>query len=117
MEPRATARAYLPGPHSGVERKNCWRLAEQGWSRSSRTNSAPAAQCRWHADSVRDEVRAYAVDHLGSDGGALIVDETGVMTKGRSSAGVQRQYTGTTERIENVRSLSSSPTQRAEGVH
>ncbi|MER7812621.1 transposase [Streptomyces sp900116325] len=69
------------------------------------------------ADSVPDEVRAYAVDHLGSDGGVLIVDETGIMTKARSSAGVQRQYTGTTQRIENVRSLSSSPTQRAEGVH
>lgn len=29
----------------------------------------------WDADAVRDEVRAYAVDHLGSDGGVLIVDE------------------------------------------
>ncbi|MCX5231349.1 transposase [Streptomyces sp. NBC_00233] len=56
---------------------------------------------RWDADSVRDEVRAYAVDHLGGDGGALIVDETGFMKKGRSSAGVQRQYTGTAGRREN----------------
>jgi hypothetical protein len=29
VEPRATARAYLLGRMSGVERKNCWRLAEQ----------------------------------------------------------------------------------------
>ncbi|MGX1300094.1 hypothetical protein RKD35_001582 [Streptomyces albogriseolus] len=29
VEPRATARSYLFGLLSGVERKNCWRLAEQ----------------------------------------------------------------------------------------
>ncbi|MFF6834384.1 MULTISPECIES: hypothetical protein [unclassified Streptomyces] len=30
---------------------------------------------RWNADSVRDEVRAYAVDHLGGDGGVPTGDE------------------------------------------
>lgn len=39
--------------------------------------------------------------HLGTDDGVLIVDETGFLKKGRSSAGVQRQYTGTAGRIEN----------------
>ncbi len=29
VEPRRTARAYLLGLLSGVERKNCWQLAEQ----------------------------------------------------------------------------------------
>ncbi|MFB9517482.1 hypothetical protein ACH435_01285 [Streptomyces purpureus] len=29
VETRATARAYLLGLLSGVERKNCWGLAEQ----------------------------------------------------------------------------------------
>lgn len=29
VEPRAAARAYLLGLLSGVERKNCWQLAEQ----------------------------------------------------------------------------------------
>ncbi|KPI14416.1 hypothetical protein OK006_10896 [Actinobacteria bacterium OK006] len=29
VEPRATARAYLLGLLSSVERKNCWQLAEQ----------------------------------------------------------------------------------------
>lgn len=58
---------------------------------------------RWDADAVRDEVRAYAAEHLGADDGVLIVDETGFLKKGRSSAGVQRQYTGTAGRIENAR--------------
>ncbi|MGX1300093.1 SRSO17 transposase [Streptomyces albogriseolus] len=39
--------------------------------------------------------------HLGADDGVLIVDETGFLKKGRGSAGVQRQYTGTAGRIEN----------------
>lgn len=56
---------------------------------------------RRDADAVRDEVRAYTVGHLGSDSGVLIVDETGFMRKHRSSAGVQRQHTGTAGRIEN----------------
>ncbi|MGJ3558160.1 transposase [Streptomyces sp. INA 01156] len=57
---------------------------------------------RWDADAVRDDLRAYAVEHLGADGGVLVVDETGFLKKGRSSAGVQRQYTGTAGRIENA---------------
>ncbi len=55
---------------------------------------------RWDADAVRDDIRAYAVEHLGTDGGVLIV-ETGFVKKDRASAGVQRQYTGTAGRIEN----------------
>ncbi|GAA2236347.1 hypothetical protein GCM10010360_71710 [Streptomyces nogalater] len=51
--------------------------------------------------TVRDDVRAYIVEHLGADDGVLIVDETEFLKKGRGSAGVQRQYTGTAGRIEN----------------
>lgn len=40
------------------------------------------------------------VERLGL-GGVLIVDETGFIKKGRRSAGVARQYTGTTGRIDN----------------
>ncbi|MEY9490872.1 hypothetical protein RKD26_006666 [Streptomyces calvus] len=31
---------------------------------------------RWDADEVRDDVRAYAFEYLGTDDGVLIVDET-----------------------------------------
>ncbi len=55
----------------------------------------------WDADAVRDDVRACAVDHLGTGGTVPIVDETGFVKKGNASAGVQRQYTGTAGRIEN----------------
>ncbi|WP_405983178.1 IS701 family transposase [Streptomyces sp. NBC_00158] len=101
VEPRATARAYLLGLLSGVERKNCRRLAEQAGHARPGPMRRLLRSARWDADAVRDEVRAYAIDHLGTVGGVLIVDETGFLKKGRSSAGVQRQYTGTAGSIEN----------------
>ncbi|MFE0705417.1 IS701 family transposase [Streptomyces sp. NPDC058872] len=101
VEPRATARAYLLGLLSHVERKNCWQLAEQAGLARPGPMQRLLRYARWDADSVRDDIRAYAVEHLGTDGGVLIVDETGFLKKGRASAGVQRQYTGTAGRIEN----------------
>ncbi len=101
VEPRATARAYLLGPLSRVERKNCWQLAEQAGLARPGPMQRLLRYARWDADFVRDDIRAYAVEHLGTDGGVLIVDETGFLKKGRASAGVQRQYTGTAGRIEN----------------
>ncbi|WBB64796.1 transposase [Streptomyces sp. WMMC500] len=41
------------------------------------------------------------VPTFGTDGGVLIMDETGFVKKGRASAEVQRQYTGTARRIEH----------------
>ena len=56
---------------------------------------------RWDADLVRDDLRDYVVDHLGDADGVQVVDETGFLKKEVKSAGVQRQYSGTAERIEN----------------
>lgn len=101
VEPRASARAYLLGLLSQAERKNCWQLAEQAGHARPGSMQRLLRYARWDADAVRDDIRTYAVEHLGGDGGVLIVDETGFLKKGRSSAGVQRQYTGTAGRIEN----------------
>ncbi|WP_307822012.1 IS701 family transposase [Streptomyces coffeae] len=103
VEPRASVRAYLLGLLSSVERKNCWQLAEQaGLVRPSRRSAC----CATPAGTPRRSVmtfRAYVADHLGTDDAVLSVDETGFVKKGRSSAGVQRQYPGTAGRIENSR--------------
>ena len=56
---------------------------------------------RWDADLVRDDLRAYVIEHLGDAGAVLVLDETGFIKKGTKSAGVQRQYSGTAGRIEN----------------
>ncbi|MFY4718639.1 IS701 family transposase [Streptomyces sp. LaBMicrA B280] len=99
VEPRATARAFVLGLLSGVERKNCWGLAEQaGLARPGRMQHL-LRDARW--DAVRDDVRTYVLENLGTSDGVLIVDETGFLKKGHRSAGVQRQCTGTAGRIEN----------------
>ncbi|MFD8220863.1 transposase [Streptomyces sp. NPDC059697] len=41
------------------------------------------------------------LEHLGAEDGVLAVDETGFIKKGTRSAGVQRQYTGTSGKIDN----------------
>src|SRR4051812_30193438 len=55
----------------------------------------------WDIDAVRDEVREYAIEHLGDPDGVLMIDDTGFLKKGVKSAGVARQYSGTAGRIEN----------------
>ncbi len=55
----------------------------------------------WDAEAVRDDLRAYVVEHLGDATAVLVVDETGFLKKGVKSVGVQRQYSGTAGRIEN----------------
>ena len=55
----------------------------------------------WDTREVRDDVRDYVIEHLGSPEGVLIADETGFIKKGTRSAGVQRQYSGTAGRTEN----------------
>ena len=55
----------------------------------------------WDADALRDLVRGYAMERFADARGVLIADPTGFPKKGRKSAGVQRQYSGTLGRIDN----------------
>ena len=102
VEPRRTARAYVTGLLSGVERKNCWWLAEQAGLAGPQAMQRLVRSACWDADAIRDEVRRYVIDRFGGPDGVLIVDETGFVKKGTCSAGVQRQYTGTAGRVENA---------------
>jgi SRSO17 transposase len=101
VEPRRRARAYLAGLLAPVERKNGWQLAEAAGDRTPDGVQDFLGRMRWDADAVRDDLRAYVVEHLGDPGAVLVLDETGFVKKGTKSAGVQRQYSGTAGRIEN----------------
>ncbi len=99
---RRRARGYLLGLLSQSERKNGWTIAEFAG------DSTPDGMQRllnfysWDADRVRDAVRRYVVARLGDPAAVLVADETGFIKKGKMSAGVQRQYTGTAGRVENA---------------
>ena len=100
-EPRRRALEYLKGLLSPVERKNGWQLAEQAGDATSYGVQRLLSGYVWDADLVRDDLKQYVVEHLGDADAVLVVDETGFLKKGEKSAGVQRQYSGTAERIEN----------------
>src|ERR687885_916345 len=100
-EPRRRALAYLRGLLSRLERKNGWQLAEAAGDASPDGVQDFLARMHWDAEAVRDDLRAYVVEHLGDPEAVLVLDETGFLKKGDKSAGVQRQYSGTAGRIEN----------------
>jgi SRSO17 transposase len=81
--------------------KNGWTIAEAAGDATPDGMQRLLNRADWDADAVRDDLRDYVTEHLGDDGGVLIVDETGFLKKGIKSAGVQRQYSGTAGRIEN----------------
>jgi SRSO17 transposase len=98
---RRHGRAYLLGLLSQAERKNGWTLAEFAGDVSPDGLQRLLNFSPWDEDACRDAVRRYVVRHLGDAGGVLVADETGFLKKGRMSAGVARQYTGTAGRVEN----------------
>ena len=101
VEPRRRARAFVLGLLAGLDRANCWSIAERAGDASPAGMQHLLSRACWDADGVRDDIRGYVVEHLSDPGGMLVVDETGDLKKGSASAGVQRQYTGTAGRVEN----------------
>ncbi|MER5689515.1 transposase [Streptomyces sp. NPDC002205] len=50
---------------------------------------------RWDADGLPDDLQAYVVGQLDQTGAVLIIDDAGFVKKSSTSAGAQRQYSGT----------------------
>lgn len=100
-EPRQRALSYLQGLLSSVARKNGWQLAEQAGEATPDGMQRLLNGAQWDAEGIRDELRGYAVEQLGSKEAVLVVDETSFIKKGEHSVGVKRQYCGTVGRIEN----------------
>jgi SRSO17 transposase len=100
-EVRHRAHSYLAGLLAPVQRRNAWQLAEHLGELTPDGVQRLLNAARWDADQVRDDLRAYVVEHLGDPTAVLVLDETGFLKKGTKSVGVQRQYSGTAGRVEN----------------
>jgi len=100
-EPRRRALKYLQGILSSIERKNGWQLAEH--AREARPDGMQRllASAVWDTDGVRDDLRTYALEHLGNQSAIVVLDETSFPKQGKKSAGVGVQYCGTTGQVEN----------------
>jgi SRSO17 transposase len=100
-EVRSRVGRYLRGLLASVERKNGWQMAEELGDSNAHGVQRLLAEADWDEEAVRDDLRAYVIEQLGEAGGILAVDETGFLKKGKKSAGVARQYSGTAGRREN----------------
>ena len=59
------------------------------------------SQAVWDTDGVRDDLRGYVMEQLGTKSAILVIDESCFPKRGTQSAGVGRQYCGTTGEVEN----------------
>jgi SRSO17 transposase len=100
-EARRRAQVYLHGVLSPIERKNGRQLAEAAGDATPYAMQHLLDRADWDADAVRDDLRAYVLEHLGDPAAVLVLDETGFVKKGTKSAGVAKQYTGTLGKVEN----------------
>ena len=97
-EPRRRVAAYLRGLLALVERKNGWQLAEAAGDATPDGVQDFLSRAQWDAGAVRDDLQAYAVEHLGDTNAVLVLDETGFVKRATKSAGVQRQHAGSPKR-------------------
>ncbi len=100
-EPRRRALAYLKGIVSATPRKNGWQLAEHAGEARPDGMQRLLSSAVWDADLVRDDLRAYILERLGDPQAILVIDETSFRKHGKKSAGVKKQYCGTTGQLEN----------------
>jgi SRSO17 transposase len=100
-ESRDHARQYLRGLLAPIERKNGWTIAEYSGEKEPKALQRFLNLTPWDSDALRDLVRDYAMERFADARGVLIADPTGFPKKGRKSAGVQRQYSGTLGRVDN----------------
>jgi SRSO17 transposase len=98
---RRRMRAYVHGLLGSVGRKNGWQLAEYAGHRTPSGLQHLLSRACWDPDEIRDDLQEYVAEKVGHPDGVLVIDDTGFLKKGTTSAGVQRQYTGTAGRTEN----------------
>ncbi|WP_425579471.1 transposase, partial [Streptomyces lacrimifluminis] len=95
VEPRRRMRDYVRALLAPVARKNSWQLAEHAGHSTPDGLQHLLSRARWNPDDIRDDLQTYIAEQLGCPDGVLIIDDTGFLKKGTTSAGVQRQYSGT----------------------
>jgi SRSO17 transposase len=100
-EPYQRLLRFVQGVLSHVERKNGWQLAEHAREATPYGMQRLLCQAVWDEDGVRDEVRALALQQLGTSQAIVAVDETSFPKRGKHSAGVKKQYCGTTGQVQN----------------
>src|SRR5215207_8368757 len=64
-EPLRHAAELMLGMVSGLDRKNCWTIAEHRGDGTPDGLQHLLSRAKWHAEAVRDDLRDYVVDAFG----------------------------------------------------
>lgn len=91
---------YVTGLLTDLERKNCDTIAAAVAGITSERLQHLLTDAAWEAQSL-DERRVRGLVQGSPKDGVLILDDTGLPKKGKESAGVARQYSGTLGKIGN----------------
>ncbi|MEH6725310.1 MAG: IS701 family transposase [Hyphomicrobiales bacterium] len=97
----ASAGLFLDGLRGDERRKTGWMRAEAAGDPVPWRQQAILGRGRWDANALRDIVRDYVVESLGTEDAVLVIDETGFLKQGKGSCGVGRQYSGSAGKITN----------------
>jgi SRSO17 transposase len=100
-ESRIHAEHYLRGLLAPLERKNAWTIFRHTGEREPKALQRFLNLTPWDEDRLRDINLEYVMENFSDPRGTLIADPTGFAKKGRKSAGVQRQYSGTLGKVDN----------------
>lgn len=73
-EPVRHAGALILGLLSGLDRKNCWTIAEHRGDGTSDGLQHLLSRAKWDVDAVRDDLRSYVREAFGDPGAILVVD-------------------------------------------
>src|SRR6266704_7209832 len=73
-EVRERVGRFLEGLLARVERKNGWQLAEELGESGPQGMQRLLNAADWDEEAVRDELRAYVLEHLAEGEGILVVD-------------------------------------------
>jgi hypothetical protein len=110
VEVRARLQRYLAGLLARIDRKNGWQIAEAIGEAGPQGVQRLLNAAVWDGEAVRDELRAYVIEHLGdAASGVLIVDESGFPKEGNASCGVASQYCGTIGSTTNCQTPRGHP--------
>jgi SRSO17 transposase len=101
---------YLQAILSDIPRKNGWQIAEQARQARPYGIQRLLSHAIWDQDGVRDDLRTLICQTLQPLPvcasheplwPVFVIDESGLLKRGRHSAGVAPQYCGLTGRVEN----------------
>jgi hypothetical protein len=95
-EPRGTFGLIVGAMLAEVGKKNCWGMSEHAGLPNPKRFQHLLNAASWDAGALRDWLRGYVLAGLADAEGALVLDDTQVIKKGRESVGVGPQRCGET---------------------